>query len=339
MIVDDLIAARPDRLSDLAQSPVIRVPFRLLGHSDDRLPRGLIPMDSKTTQLFGDWAKAPYPAFTLASRFDEPAALHVLSKTDEAGHESMTLLLLTSVNKTIQAQRCDITRRANGSLQASDQLSVFLYWLLEHCPDAPEMAPYRRMNPNPPIVSREQVEAALLSFLCDRSALTAALNGAPIPDAAPLRERLRQIPDAQLIRPVHEAGGLIHRSVVTVISALTLLNTKNTVLREVTHSLEMQRARARRGRRPLMPWREILVRPFAAKAARRHGGTLHGDGLEQIEWRRGHFKVYTEERPLFGLYSGRYWWQPSLSATRSAPPTYRVTVPAPLSPVPEELHA
>jgi hypothetical protein len=28
---------------------------------------------------------------------------------------------------------------------------------------------------------------------------------------------------------------------------------------------------------------------------------------------RGHFKQYTAERPLFGRFTGLYWWQPHLA--------------------------
>ena len=27
---------------------------------------------------------------------------------------------------------------------------------------------------------------------------------------------------------------------------------------------------------------------------------------------RGHFKRYTEDKPLFGRYTGLYWWQPHI---------------------------
>jgi hypothetical protein len=31
-----------------------------------------------------------------------------------------------------------------------------------------------------------------------------------------------------------------------------------------------------------------------------------------LHWVRGHFKAYRPERPLFGKYHGRFWWQPAL---------------------------
>jgi len=31
---------------------------------------------------------------------------------------------------------------------------------------------------------------------------------------------------------------------------------------------------------------------------------------------RGHFKEYTKEKPLFGKYTGTYWWQPTMRGNK-----------------------
>jgi hypothetical protein len=37
---------------------------------------------------------------------------------------------------------------------------------------------------------------------------------------------------------------------------------------------------------------------------------LTRDSLNRVHLCHGHFKNYTEGNPLFGKYTGRYWWQP-----------------------------
>lgn len=43
------------------------------------------------------------------------------------------------------------------------------------------------------------------------------------------------------------------------------------------------------------------------------GAFRTGSGSTAIHWVRGHFKQYTAERPLFGRFTGLYWWQPHLA--------------------------
>lgn len=109
------------------------------------------------------------------------------------------------------------------------------------------------------------------------------------------------------------------------LSALTLfslLNAKNVVAERVSPALS--RAARRRGEAPPISYHVLRVRPLAA--IRSESGAPTGAQLP-IHWVRGHFKIFTAERPLFGRFSGRFWWQPSLHGrdkARRVDKTYQI---------------
>jgi len=43
----------------------------------------------------------------------------------------------------------------------------------------------------------------------------------------------------------------------------------------------------------------------------------------RVHFCRGHFKTYTEEAPLFGKYTGTYWWDPSVRGTPDMGPAFK----------------
>jgi hypothetical protein len=48
------------------------------------------------------------------------------------------------------------------------------------------------------------------------------------------------------------------------------------------------------------------------------GASRPPSGLNRQHIARGHFKTFTEEAPLFGKWTGMYFWEPQVGATRSA---------------------
>jgi hypothetical protein len=93
-----------------------------------------------------------------------------------------------------------------------------------------------------------------------------------------------------------------------VCAATYLLNTKNLVLVDNNPPPKLQKKRNRKGKLPLHSYKTLEIKlPGSAKKATNGSGQ---GNLNRIHLCRGHFKEYTEENPLFGKYTGLYWWQP-----------------------------
>jgi hypothetical protein len=69
-----------------------------------------------------------------------------------------------------------------------------------------------------------------------------------------------------------------------------------------------QRRRIRRGNLPLMSFYTITIR----QSSKSNKNELSEHYTNRIHLCRGHFKHYSDDKPLFGKYSGSYWWQPSV---------------------------
>jgi hypothetical protein len=87
--------------------------------------------------------------------------------------------------------------------------------------------------------------------------------------------------------------------------ALSFLNCRNVVAEEHLPSRQTRRALERRGL-PVLIFRTINIEPM--KTVLRTEGQLEKVGLQRsLHICRGHFAHYTEEKPLFGRYSGQFW--------------------------------
>lgn len=87
--------------------------------------------------------------------------------------------------------------------------------------------------------------------------------------------------------------------------ALSFAHCRNVVVREAP--IEGQRARIRRGDPPISRYYVLEIggmREIVEQAKAQTGGNLR-TALHLV---RGHFKSFTPERPLFGRYTGTYWW-------------------------------
>lgn len=94
-----------------------------------------------------------------------------------------------------------------------------------------------------------------------------------------------------------------------VLHATDLLNSKNVTIAEKPLPPKIRKKREKHGQ-PTYSFKRLVVRvkqddtrwlypdhkPQPTELPRHHV--------------RGHFKNYTEDRPLFGKYTGRYWWNP-----------------------------
>jgi hypothetical protein len=87
-----------------------------------------------------------------------------------------------------------------------------------------------------------------------------------------------------------------------------LLNCKNVVSEDNPPPAKLNRKRNKNGKQELFIYKTLkLVLPSESKES----GEYLPSGIKvKIHLCRGHFKTYTKDSPLFGRYTGLYWWQP-----------------------------
>jgi hypothetical protein len=102
---------------------------------------------------------------------------------------------------------------------------------------------------------------------------------------------------------VHSSG-----SVFVYMYAISLMHCKNIVIEEDGEipALSRKHHRRNKGRRhhvlKIIPMKKV-------KAYQEKGASSLSKGDVSLHIRRGHFKTYTPEAPLFGIHSGTYWWE------------------------------
>lgn len=90
--------------------------------------------------------------------------------------------------------------------------------------------------------------------------------------------------------------------------SLKLINCKN-ISSEIIHPpAALNKKRRKQGKQPIFDYHVLnVVVPSAKKG---YQGKTEPLSHNRVHLCRGHFKEYTEEHPLFGKYTGLYWWQP-----------------------------
>jgi len=90
------------------------------------------------------------------------------------------------------------------------------------------------------------------------------------------------------------------------VNTLKLLNSRN-IGTEITCAPDkLNVKRRKKGKIELFSYHTLVIKPVGKKQE-----TIPKHLWDnRIHLCRGHFKEYTEERKLFGKYTGRYWWQP-----------------------------
>lgn len=89
---------------------------------------------------------------------------------------------------------------------------------------------------------------------------------------------------------------------------IAFMHCRNVFLVDNVPDAKLQKARARRGKPPLVTYKTLVVNPNLTQT-RREGPSM-ATGIELAHHIcRGHFATYTEERPLFGRpgLHGRFW--------------------------------
>ncbi len=95
--------------------------------------------------------------------------------------------------------------------------------------------------------------------------------------------------------------------------ALSLLNCRNTVTREVHVDPRLLAKHAKRGHYVSRSHRIIEIQPVKTVLSK-HGVTEIGYSRRAASIIRGHFKDYTAGAGLFGKYKGLFWWDQHVTA-------------------------
>ena len=93
---------------------------------------------------------------------------------------------------------------------------------------------------------------------------------------------------------------------------LDVLNCQNIVTKDVVPPEKLNRKRIRNGKLPLYTYKILEV--VKGKPKSKNAGSVPWDYQSPASVRfhlcRGHFKTFTPDKPLFGKYSGTFWWNP-----------------------------
>lgn len=118
---------------------------------------------------------------------------------------------------------------------------------------------------------------------------------------------LNEIYKKQCQRDPEETTSIIGL-ILIIVNFILLLNCKNITTRIIRPPKRLNKTRINNNKVPLYEYKILEINPFDKKK-----GTINRNAWEnRLHFSRGHFKVYTEEAPLFGKVVGRFWWQPQL---------------------------
>ena len=93
---------------------------------------------------------------------------------------------------------------------------------------------------------------------------------------------------------------------------IDILNCQNVITKDVLPPEKLNRKRIRNGKLPLYSYKILEV--VKGKPRSKNAGSVPWDYKSPANVRfhlcRGHFKTFTQDKPLFGKYSGTFWWNP-----------------------------
>ena len=93
--------------------------------------------------------------------------------------------------------------------------------------------------------------------------------------------------------------------------SIRLYNCKNIQTEKISAPIKLNKKRLKSGRQEIFDYHVLnLVLPSNKKRGYQEQTTPLSHN--RIHLCRGHFKEYTKEHPLFGKYTGLYWWEPSV---------------------------
>lgn len=113
-----------------------------------------------------------------------------------------------------------------------------------------------------------------------------------------------------------ECRGDDQRDLYALNAALLLLNCKNIETEDNLPPPKLNKKRLKNGKQELFIYKTLTLKLPATRQTSRSDadGT---DKKTKIHLCRGHFKVFSEEAPLFGKYTGLYWWDPHVRGDKT----------------------
>lgn len=92
----------------------------------------------------------------------------------------------------------------------------------------------------------------------------------------------------------------------TALHAINFMHCKNIELIDMPISRQ-QRRLAERKNKPLIQYKTLVIEPFKKQVRNEARQTGQSEIQRALHIARGHFRTYTEEKPLFGKLSGTFW--------------------------------
>lgn len=96
---------------------------------------------------------------------------------------------------------------------------------------------------------------------------------------------------------------------------LKLFTCKNVTTQTTPAPAKLNKKRVKTGKLPIYEYKTLHI-TLPGKNKKNGMGQPIGT-TQRLHMCRGHFKEYTEDAPLFGRFTGRYWWQPSVRGDKS----------------------
>lgn len=104
----------------------------------------------------------------------------------------------------------------------------------------------------------------------------------------------------------------VNMELMSVKFLLELLECKNILTVNNHPDQRINKKRTKKGKMPLFSYKTLVIKPTGKKQ----------ESIKKDLWNnrvhlcRGHFKTYTDDNPLFGKFTGRYWWQPCVRGNK-----------------------
>jgi hypothetical protein len=105
----------------------------------------------------------------------------------------------------------------------------------------------------------------------------------------------------------------ISNTIALFLQTLKILSCKNITTIDNPPPEKLNKKRTKKGKCPLFTYKTLVIKPTGKKQTSQEAQGLWEN---RVHLCRGHFKTYTEENPLFGKFTGRYWWQPSVRGNK-----------------------
>jgi hypothetical protein len=106
------------------------------------------------------------------------------------------------------------------------------------------------------------------------------------------------------------------RDLYVLNAALLLLNCKNIETEDNQPPSKLNRKRSKNGKQELFTYKTLVLR-LPSNRKQTHGNDDVNNNITRIHLCRGHFKIFTEDAPLFGRYTGLYWWDPHVRGDKT----------------------